>query len=67
MFPRLINLNFLGFFIFFINIFTANAVINSSPKKICPKDEHWVRAHSQSSYVRGDGTFVFGSFPSDQC
>ncbi len=36
-------------------------------KSNCKPGEHWVRAHSQSAYVRSDGTPVAGSFHKAHC
>ncbi len=35
--------------------------------EICPKGEHWVKAHSQSAYMRSDGTGVSGSYHKASC
>jgi hypothetical protein len=45
----------------------AKSKNESTLNHICKPGEHWVRAHSQSAYVRSDGTHVSGSFHKAHC
>ncbi len=60
------------YFVFTTFLFSTTIVAAAQKKKVttpnpCRVGEHWVRAHTQRAYVRGDGTPVSGSFHKAGC
>lgn len=67
-FARMVSFIFSGLIVLgLMNISSVSAQTKKQVPLSCPTGEHWVKAHSQNSYVRSDGTFVSGSYHRAHC